>query len=520
MAENGNIRYIKDLSTDVNFGGDSVLITESNGSTRKINGQNLANDLAKLAVIADSTGIMGQKGARVAQLDLEAATAALAMDNQSKVINLELFTNYISEDIYGIEVDTENDRITRVAAAENLQAGDDFDAIYDMKRCNVSDTGVVNAYYGDVGYTEDGSNGQVMVEIPAIYYKVAPIKLVKITETDNSKGYHNIKSRYYVTRTPHTGFKLHPAFYDDNGQACEKVYIGAYEACLYDTSAVAYNTDDSQTMDVAVDLLSSIAGVKPTSGLSQNFTRAEAEQVAKNRGTGWHNQSAKIVSLVQMLFAVEYASFNWQSALGPSVSSISDNTAYNCSSLTGSTSTLGNASGNATATINDKGGVRVTETASGKVAISYRGIENFFGNIWKFVNGISFWGNGQMQGGEPFICSDFNYAESKKDGNYDGVGFYLPVKEGYIKNFGYSEEYDWLFIPSRTGGNSAMNVAGDYNWVGANLNGYRIALLGGRWDYGSRAGAFCWGCTNGVGVRSRDIGGRLVYASHSNTEVA
>ena len=518
MAE--NVRYIKDLSTDVNFGADSVLITESNGSTRKISGQKLANALASLALITDSTGIMGKKGASVSQLALEAATAALAMDNQSKVINLELFTNYISEDIYGIEVDTENDRITRVAAAENLQAGADFDGIYEMRRCNVSDNGVVNAYYGDEGYTEDGSNGQVMVEIPAMYYKVAPIKLMKISDTASSKGYHNIKSRYYITRTPHTGFKLHPAFYDENGKVCEKIYVGAYEACLYDTSAAAYNTDDSQTMDASADLLSSIAGVKPTSGKTQNFTRVNAEQTAKNRGTGWHNQSAKVVSLIQLLFAVEYASFNWQSALGQGVTGISDDSTNNCSSLTGSTSSLGNTSGNATATINEKGGVRTIETDAVKVAISWRGIENFFGNIWKFVNGISFWGDGQMQGGEPYICSDFSYVENKKDGNYAAVGFYLPASGGYIKNFGYSEEFDWLFIPSRTGGHSAMTVAGDNTWVTENLNGYRIAQLGGRWTNWSSAGAFGWSCNNGVGFRYRAFGGRLVYASHGNEEDA
>lgn len=518
MAE--NVRYIKDLSTDVNFGADSVLITESNGSTRKISGQKLANALATLAMITDSTGIMGKKGVSVSQTELEAATAALAMDNQSKVINLELFTNYISEDIYGIEVDTENDRITRVAAAKNLQSGTDFDGIYEMRRCNVSDSGVVTAYFGDEGYTEDGSNGQVMVEIPAIYYKVAPIKLQKISDTANSKGYHNIKSRYYVTRTPHTGFKLHPAFYDDNGKACEKIYVGAYEACLYDTSAAVYNTKDSQTMDASTDLLSSIAGVKPTSGKTQNFTRVNADQTAKNRGTGWHNLHVKVVSLIQLLFAVEYASFNWQSALGQGVVGISDDGTNNCSSLTGSTTSLGNTSGNADATINEKGGMSTTLKAESKVAISYRGIENFFGNIWKFVNGISFWGDGQMQGGEPYICSDFSYAENKKDGNYTAVGFYLPTTGGYIKNFGYSEEFDWLFIPSKVGGHSAMTIAGDYTWLVENLKGFRIALLGGLWSIGSNAGAFCWTCGNGVGGRTRHIGGRLVYASNGIDEDA
>ena len=43
------------------------------------------------------------------------------------------------------------------------------------------------------------------------------------------------------------------------------------------------------------------------------------------------------------------------------------------------------------------------------------------------------------------------------------------------------------------------------------MNGYRIALLGGYWGSGGIAGGFYWYLSNGVGARSRHIGGRLVY---------
>ena len=49
----------------------------------------------------------------------------------------------------------------------------DFNNIYpwsDMRRCNLSDNGTVNAYHGDPLYAEDGSNGQVMVEIPKAWW--------------------------------------------------------------------------------------------------------------------------------------------------------------------------------------------------------------------------------------------------------------------------------------------------------------------------------------------------------------
>ena len=75
---------------------------------------------------------------------------------------------------------------------------------------------------------------------------------------------------------------------------------------------------------------------------------------------------------------------------------------------------------------------------------------------------------------------------------------------------GYSTKYDWLFIASECLGNSSLPV-GDYTYITENLNGYRIAQLGGTWSSGSHAGGFCWRLDSGVGDRYRYIGGRLVY---------
>ena len=58
--------------------------------------------------------------------------------------------------------------------------------------------------------------------------------------------------------------------------------------------------------------------------------------------------------------------------------------------------------------------------------------------------------------------------------------------------------------------NSSLPV-GDYTYITVNLNGYRIARLGGYWTYGGSAGGFCWSLDGGVGARYRGIGGRLVY---------
>ena len=59
-------------------------------------------------------------------------------------------------------------------------------------------------------------------------------------------------------------------------------------------------------------------------------------------------------------------------------------------------------------------------------------------------------------------------------------------------------------------GNSSLPV-GDYTWITHNLNGYKIALLGGGCNDGPAAGGFFWSLDNGVGSRARTFGSRLVY---------
>lgn len=425
------------------------------------------------------------------------------------VANLEAYLG-ITTDVLGLEVDYENKTFRRLAGAVGLSAGTDFDA-WNMfggrKRCNVSNEGTITAYYGDPNYKEDGSNGQVMVYQPKFYYLVCPV-VYDVQET--GIGYHLRKANYYVSEKARAGFRLHPAFYDANGNEIDYILLSAYEGSIYDTSASAYLMNDEQVMSYGEDLFSSIAGAKPASGLTQNLTRPNIEQMAQNRGIGWHGDLIKAESANQLLMIIELGAMNTQNAIGLGLVSISDDRAYNCSSLTGSTSSLGNSTGIAASTINEKGGVQTTETAAGKVAVTYRGMENPWGNIWKSVYGINFHGNGNMGGGQPYICNDFNFAESKNNDNYIAAGFTVANTNGYISAMGYSTSCDWLFLASETLGNSSLPV-GDYIYVTPNLYGYKIALLGGVWYSGSYAGGFYWYCSNGVGARSRTFGGRLVY---------
>lgn len=432
----------------------------------------------------------------------------------SGVADIRAYLGITADDIVGIQVDYKNKTFKRLAGAANLAKGSDFDKFTmfgGRKRCNVADDGSIVAWYGDADYKEDGSMGQVMVYQPKFYYLVCPVEYDPI---DTGIGYHLRKANYYVSEKPRAGFRLHPAFYDASGNEIDYFLTSAYEGSIYDASASAYLLNDEQVMNTGEDKFSSIAGARPASGSSQNLTRPNIEAMAQNRGTNWHGDLIKQVSAEQMLMIIEMGMMNLQTAIAQGVVSLpwttGSDTTSSYAAATGSTASLGNGTGRAEKTTTYEGGVAKEYTVDGKTSVCWRGKENFWGNIWKFVYGINIWGNGKMGGGQPYICSDFSFAESKNSGNYEPAGFTVTNANGYISAMGYSTACDWLFIASECLGNSSLPV-GDYTYITENLNGYRIARLGGSWSTWGDAGGFYWNLINGVGFRHRIIGGRLVY---------
>lgn len=478
-------------------------------STAQTNLQNATNSATNVFNQLTAENISAK-----ANLDALRSEDFNAQEILSGVTDIRAYLGMIeTEDVLGITMDYKNKTCTRIAGAKNLTAGSDFDkfSMYGgRKRCNVSDGGTINAYYGDEGYTEDGSNGQVMVYQPKFYYLVCPLEYDR---QETGYGYHLRKANYYISETQRAGFKLHPAFYDKNGNEVDYILMSAYEGCIYDTSANAYLKNDEQVMDASKDKFSSIAGARPASGVSQNLTRPNIEQMAKNRGEGWHSLGIKTASMEQLLMIVEMGMMNLQTAIGQGVVNLpwttGSDTTSSYAGATGSTASLGNGTGRAIKTTTYEGGKATEYTVDGKTSICYRGVENFWGNIWKFAYGINFY----CEVGKPFlgyVCKDFNYAESKKTDNYENIGFALPSENGYVSAMGYSTKYDWLFLPSEVKGNSSLPV-GDYYYQNNTWDGYRITLLGGSWINGSSAGGFYWYLDYGVGYRIRFIGGRLVY---------
>ena len=305
------------------------------------------------------------------------------------------------------------------------------------------------------------------------------------------------KARYYISDTPKPGFKVHPAFVR-NRKEVEKIYLSAYEGCIYDVSARTYLLNDKQVADFTSDKLSSIAYTKPASGLTQNLTRANARKLANNRGTRWQISDVLSAAVTQLLFIIEYASFNMQSNIGLGVVSKTDDDSTNMSELTGATTNLGNTSGMAVGT-------------NGLVSVTYRGEENFWGNIWYWIDGL----NIEIGGGvHDAWYTDYGFTDDIKTSPYKNTGFTLAKRNGYVSAIGWSETCDFLFLPTETLGDSSLPI-GDYFYQDHASSGWRVSQLGGLWHIGSDAGGFYWGVFHSSAFRSRGIGGRLLYVPQS-----
>lgn len=432
---------------------------------------------------------------------------------QAEITDIQSYIGYTDADIYGVEVDFKNKKFTRLAGAVGKTPGDAFNSVKAFggrRRCNVTDEGKVVAYFGDAGYSETGvltsaitkgegdnirtyaakTKVQVMVEQPKFYYKVVPLELEKI---QGGKGFHMRKARYYVSDTMKAGFKLHPAFIKD-GKEKNFIYLSAYEGCTYDTSASAYKLNDAQDVDWTDDVLASIANAKPTSGLTQSSaTRNGFRTIAAKRGLGWSQETVQAATATELLFLIEYASFDMQSKIGAGVTTKTDDGATSMTEITGATTTLGNKSG------------QIINT-NGYSVVAYRGEENPFGNIWKWIDGINVYNKNE---GSVYIA-DHGFKDDTNAAPYSDAGITICGSNGYVSAFAYNEDFDWLFIASEVLGNSSLPV-GDYFWQNKAYNGYTVAILGGSWYSGSSAGGFYWHVSNASGSRYRYVGGRLLY---------
>ena len=433
-------------------------------------------------------------------IDENGNIVASGISADEMIISLMKTGNFTFANTVGLQIDYLNNTVTRTQEAANYTMGNDFNK-YPMyggrARCNVADDGTITAFYGDEDFAEDGSNGQVMVYQPKFYYSRIPIAVE-----------NNAIQKELIILSPsaHPGFKLHPAFKNENGEEVDYILYSAYEGSTYDVSEGSYNLTDNANVDFNSDKLASISGAKPITSENKNITLENAEKLATNRGSGWHLSTLLTESANQFLQLVEYGTANSQEAVEAGIVDIQDTANKNCASITGSTSTIGNYTGAAAQTMNEKNGVYNTYTVAGRRAISYRGIENPWGNTWKYLSGAAIKGSGAANGGTLYL---------EKDDNEINTGIVLPNTIGYQSAFGYSFSFDYLFIPVASEGNDKTPI-GDKAWIKENINETRALAYGGSWMSSTNSGMFCYAFDQRLDAGARTLNARLTYTPQVN----
>lgn len=355
-----------------------------------------------------------------------------------------------------------------------------------MRGCLLADDGTVNKYLDPDDWTNevlDGSQGQVMVEIPRHFRKC---------ETDG-----NIM-RVKLSLLPLDGFLEIP-----------KMYVSAYEASLEHStnklcSVVNKGADyrGGNNNSAWDGTYRSLLGM-PATKISLNNFRAYARN-RNTASTGWNCYLYQAHKALWWLFAVEYANFNsqdtfnaalddngyHQGGLGAGVTTMPDWNEFNgyypvvpC----GVTNSLGNHTGTVDYNvINSDGSTRVTFAVP-----RYRGVENPFGHVWKWTDGCKCIIQSEASGGlsKFYVCDDPAKFTASGVGNYDYRGD-LPRKEGYVKALILGE--DGEIMPLEVGGGSTTYFC-DFFYTNIPSSGEaeRGVLFGGNAGHGANAGFVC-----------------------------
>ncbi len=167
--------------------------------------------------------------------------------------------------------------------------------------------------------------------------------------------------------------------------------------------------------------------------------------------------------IIQLLYLVEYADYDSQTKLGLGYIDKSNTAPVEsggCDRLEMKSGTLNN---------------------DGKHSMIYRGIEDIYGNIWQFVDGIN------IQDNQAYVCYDpSQYTVDTYDGCYQQLGYVNANTEGYIKKLGYDFKNSLISLPIGIGESNSTNST-NYYWPGG-VEQSKIIFVGGNWFSTSQTG--------------------------------
>lgn len=380
-----------------------------------------------------------------------------------------------------------------------------------MRGCLLDDDGNVAKYLDTNDWTNetrDGSQGQVMIEKPQFFYK-----------------FYSRESTYEVriSARPLTGYGV-----------SDKMYIGAYEASLQRSTmklcSVVNTTADYRgggNQSAWDGTYRSQLGM-PVTAISLTYSREAARNRKANSTTEWNAYLYEAHKWLFWFFVIEYATLNTQAdynaeptsegyrqgGLGPGVTSWTaaawkTHSNYYPFIPCGVTDKLGNGTGVVPYTIKNEEGVGFKSFSVPR----YRGIENPFGHIWKFVDGINIHISPTVENGgnglsKVYVCSDPDKFSSTSYEGYMYIGNEAR-ENGWVKTIVGGEHGD--IIPTEVGGGSTQRFCDYlYNRI-STTETLRAVLVGGNASIGSFAGLVCAWSYDAPSATSAYFGTRLCF---------
>ena len=295
-----------------------------------------------------------------------------------------------------------------------------------------------------------------MVEIPKFY--------IRYGYTTTGGGGSDTVHSWEISQTPDTGFVEHWAF--TRGASVAKRYYPAYQG---------YSTGSK---------LISRSGVYPT--VSQTLGQFRALSKANsttNPSTGqtvngyWSNIDFALYEAITLLMIIEYGTMDIQSALGKGRTMLSGGS-WVGSELIGVTG-LSNAFGNRTANYTYTG--LSTDASADLSFMSYRGCENFFGNVWRMADGVIFLGTTNNK--SMWFSTNPSTFNDTASGYTQVAGVSTASSSGYGRKLASTDKG---FIITDVAGGTSGNGTTDYYYT--STADATMALVGGSSNTGLYAG--------------------------------
>lgn len=409
--------------------------------------------------------------------------------------------------------------------------------------CNIKEDGTVTAYLGDANFSWDGSSGDVMLEMPLCYTS-------RYFETDSD----GVEWEYrWVSSAPVDGLHVNPAF-TDGSNISEKIYIPIFNGSagksdvgekdvirsiagaipLTEATRATFRTrsrnkganwqlDDAWNMFLLDHLfIIMFAGTQAQrilgsgrtgfrengddkalkSKASSNCITIATERAAQffvgqqiAIGTGlWNHSVAWNRTITSFETSTEVESATNIYFDGDPVDIAEGNVIWSCVQKTGETTAMRSPNG----CLEDPEGPTGIKL-SGRRAVRFLWIEDWFGNMWQFRDGVN------IKNRQHYCCNKrASYADDTYTGDYEKIGYVCPTSDGYIKKMGFDSLHPEYEMTVEVGG-GADSYIGDYYYQS---EGGTLVFSGGGVRHGADAGPFSRNCDSGSGITAWIFGGR------------